>query len=81
MKIRFIEKYKTLYDKEPIYFIEERKWWGWKRLGEYQNMYGGVNFVLYQDKNKITLLLNVLYIKKKSLDFTRITEYPSLKIY
>lgn len=81
MKIRFIEECSDTTDEIVIYYIEEKKWYGWKRLTYTINMgYGSVcNYFCNKDKKE--LLKEVLKHKKLSKEFLLIQEYPSIKEY
>lgn len=81
IKIRYIETCSKITGKVTNYYIEEKTWFGWKRLKCTVNgYYGSVSYYL-RSKDKKTLLLQVLEHKKLCLNFTNIIEYPSIKEY
>lgn len=81
MKIRFIKKCSKVTDEVTNYQIEEKKLFGWKRLGYTIEMGYGSTYCYYEDKDKKELLKKVLEDRKLCLNFIDITEYPSIKEY
>jgi hypothetical protein len=79
MKIRYIAVVSKKTDKLSHYFIEEKRFFGWKRIGYYVDMgYGGF-YEYFTGINKKELLIEVLMFKKKCFEFTKIIEYPTIK--
>jgi hypothetical protein len=81
MKIRYIEKCSKITGEITNYYIEQKTWYGWKRLGYTINMGYGSVYYYFNNKDKKTLLLEVLEHKKLCLNFIDIIEYPSIKEY
>lgn len=79
LKIRFIEFGKG--DK-TIYEIQVKKWYGWETQGYTVSMGYGAVYNNYENKDKESLLDEVLEKEfKTAKKFVKITEYPTLKKY
>jgi len=81
MKIRYVEKCNKITGEILNNYIEQKKWYGWKRLGYTINMGYGSVYNYFNNKNKNELLKEVLNHKKLCLNFIKIIEYPTIKEY
>lgn len=82
IEIRFVARCKSSDDVPDDYLIQQKKWYGWKYIG--QEMSGGYfsyfQFLLHKDKEKLLeyFIENHLKTNKKQVE---IIEHPMLKMY
>ena len=81
MKIRYVEKCSKITGEVLNNYIEEKRWFGWKRIGFTINMGYGSVYNPFNNKDKKALLKEVLDHKKLCLNFIDIVEYPAIKEY
>jgi hypothetical protein len=75
LKIRFVER-------DNKYTIQHKKWFGWKDLTYTIDMGYGAIVNYYENKNKESLLNEVLEEKFNTVKkFVEIIEYPTIKVY